>query len=61
MKATVIPESVIVELAKRGGPIAQMLLDEAAEIRQRGGVVRFLLTENNELCAQEGIDLNKKD
>lgn len=62
MRHAEIPESVIAEMARVSGPdsAAQNVLAEAAEIRARGGVVRFLF-DGETLCVQEGVVMNRAD
>lgn len=54
---TEIPESAVKAAAERsapGSPFHKVLAD-AAEIRARGSIVRFVLDEHGALAAQDGI------
>jgi hypothetical protein len=54
---TEIPESAVQEGARHFGeesPFGKVLA-EAAEIRARGGLVKFVLSERGALAVQEGV------
>lgn len=60
---TEIPESAMQAAAKACGPDSpfQKVLDDAGEMRARGSVVRFVLTESGEIAAQEGVIVHGKE
>jgi regulator of replication initiation timing len=57
MKLFPIPESAVIKLAEQTGvdSAAQKTLDDAREIRCRGGQVRFFLNDKGEIGVQEGV------
>lgn len=54
---TEIPEKAVIAAAQAAGPDSpfQRALDDAKEIRARGRLVRFVLTDDGSIAAQEGV------
>lgn len=52
-----IAESIVKQMAEQAGPssAAAKALADGAEIKSRGNQVRYWLTDEPSLCAQEGV------